>query len=176
MHPEELWDKLRKAFNWPPYRLAKNYGSSPNSYPRLWVDIGAENISQMRADLLELARRGTTVQGYPNEVARTGYYFRTDSRTYMTIQYYDNETRMVTICNPKPYASSSERKFLEDEGMWTNNTEAGNSFFLNKYPAIRAGFKIGSSPTMLGQTYMEELPTTVPFLNWMGSKPLSSRK
>lgn len=171
MHPEELWDKLRKAFNWPPYPLIKNY----KSQPRLWVEIGAENIYEMREAIWNLASRGTVVEGHPNETVRTGYYFRKGGNS-LTLYYYDNDTGMITVLNPIPYPSSSEKKLLEGLSGWNEGRTPPDAFFLNRFPATSVGMREGSPPTTLGQTYWAELPFGTLFINWIGSKPLSSRK
>lgn len=190
MHPEELWNDLRRAFNWPPYPLIKNYKRARISQPRLWVNIGVENISKMRRSLLELSRMGATVAKNDSSdsnigivEAKTGYYFRVGSPTrnspfgQLTINYYDTDTEMVTICNPSPYPSSAEAELLEDSiAGWTDDGNPPDVFFLNKFLATSLGMKPGSHSRILGQTYMEQLPSSSPFINWIGSKPLSSRK
>ena len=171
MSPEELWEKMRKAFNWPSYPLIKNY----KVQQRLWVDIGGENISKMRGAIWDLARQGTKVEGYPKTNPSTGYYFRTGG-IHLTLNYYDSHTGMVTVLNPSPHPSSSEKKVLEGLSGWNEEGTPPNAFFLNRFPASSLGMVLDSPATMLGQTYMAELPAPSGFINWIGSKPLSSRK
>ena len=171
MNTQELYDKLRMAFNWPPFPLTKY----PYEYPRgggknrKWMEGNDEQISSMREDITEFAKGLSQTSRKVTDLTTltTGYYFQKFAgKKYIgAINYYDANTKTVTMCNLYPSHEGQSIPY-----------HPPNAFFFNKFPLKNLMLGEYGPPTLIGQTYIDHLPHSSFFINWVHTNPLSSRK